>query len=161
MKALILLLFFCSSGFASCHFCNPSILEKQVVFENQYLMVIHDRAPISKGHLLIIPKRHIVKAHELSQEEWGEFNHTLPKIVRIFQTVFNTDQYLILERNGPYAGQTVPHVHFHIIPIPSHKCGDNVKVALFAKVFDIVPPKLSDEELNEEVIFFRNRFNDL
>lgn len=161
MKALILFLFFGSTGFASCHFCNLSILEKQIAFENQYLIVIYDRAPISKGHLLIIPKRHIVKAHELSQEEWGEFENTLPQIVSMFQTILNTHQYLILERNGPYARQTVPHVHFHVIPIPSQKCGDNIKFALFSKVFDIVPAKLNDEELNEEVVFFRNCFNDL
>lgn len=158
MKALFLFLFFCSTGFASCHFCNPSILEKQLVFENQYLMVIHDRAPISRGHLLIIPKRHIVKAHELSQEEWGEFRSILPQVVSIFEKVYHTDQYLIMERNGPFAGQTVNHVHFHIIPIPSQKCGDNVKFALFSKVFEIVPAKLSDEDLNEEVIFLRNCF---
>lgn len=78
----------------------------------------------------------------------------------MFRKVFNTDQYLILERNGPYAGQTVFHVHFHIIPIPSHKCGDNIKFALFSKVFDITPTKLSDEELNEEVHFLRQCFHE-
>jgi diadenosine tetraphosphate (Ap4A) HIT family hydrolase len=123
-------------------------------------MVLQDRAPIAKGHLLIIPKRHVARAHELFQDEWKELTDTLPRVVTIFQKAFNTDQYLILEKNGPYAGQTVFHVHFHVIPIPSYKDEDVIKFTLFSKIFDIKPYRLDDEELKEEVTSLRHYFQE-
>lgn len=163
MKSLLLtLLFLCSiTNLAACPFCNAGVIDKQLVFENQHLMVLHDNAPIIKGHLLIIPKRHVAKAHELSPEEWAQFAKTLPQVVNVFREALNTDQYLLLEKNGPYAGQTVSHAHFHAIPIPCHTIEDSVKITLFSKMFNVAPSKLKDEELKEEVAFFRQCFTSL
>ena len=160
MKNLVVtLLLLCSvTSLVACPFCNPNIIEKQLVFENQLLMVLHDNAPIIKGHLLIIPKRHVSKAHDLSSEEWAQFAQALPQVVKVFREALNTDQYLLIEKNGPYAGQTVSHAHFHAIPIPSHAIEDSVKITLFSKMFNIAPSKLKDEELKEEVAFFRQCF---
>ena|SRR5579872_7472531 len=153
---ICILLAFSIERIAACPFCNEKIVERQIVFHEHELLVLHDRAPLSKGHLLIVPKRHVANAHELSPQEWKEFASILPRILNIYREAFYTDQYLLLEKNGPYAGQTVKHVHFHVIPIPSYKCADNVKHALFSKIFDTEPAKLSDEELQQEVNTIRS-----
>ncbi len=52
-----------------CPFCKPAILEGQTVYEGDQLRILIDHAPIVPGHLLVIPKRHLAKAHEMSREE--------------------------------------------------------------------------------------------
>lgn len=144
---------------SQCPFCTPRILDAQTVLETENMRVLIDYAPCVKGHLLVIPKRHIVKAHEMTKDEWQELSELTPKIVKVFQKKFNTDQYLIIEKNGPLAGQSVPHVHFHFIPIPTEKMSEVAKITLFTKIFNIVPQKLTADEINQEVKSFRDTFN--
>lgn len=147
---------FADSG--QCPFCNEAIQRKEQVFENQYFRVLLDYAPIVKGHLLIVPKRHIMKAHQLFKEEWDTLGSIVPKVVRVFQEVYAADQYIIIEKNGPLAGQTVPHVHFHLVPISSPEMAEQVKTALFAKFYDTSPKKLTEEETIQQVILLREHF---
>ena len=159
---ILILCSFLSVSFAetpSCPFCNPGIIEKQNVFEDQYFRVLTDSAPVIKGHLLVVPKRHITKAHELLSEEWAELATIIPKIVKVFQHSFDTDQYLILEKNGPVAGQSVPHIHFHLIPVQSPASADQINTVLLAKVFQVRPKKLSEKEIELDVAEFRQWLN--
>lgn len=133
-----------------CPFCNQEI-EKQTILETQSLRLIADYAPRVRGHLLIIPKRHVVKAHELLKEEWDEIALLIPKIVKVFEKALNTNQYVILEKNGRNAYQTVPHVHFHLLPIQAQTWHD---------VFDIDPLILPYEEMENEINFFKFYFKD-
>jgi diadenosine tetraphosphate (Ap4A) HIT family hydrolase len=151
MISIQLMLSFSTSGFAnSCPFCNNKIIEEQSAFESEYFHVLVDYMPRVQGHLLVIPKRHVMKAHELTLNEWQELSTLIPKVVKVFTDFLETDQYIILEKNGPKAYQAVPHVHFHLMPIQSQKWVD---VFNYAK-----PRKLSPEELQEEVATFRNYF---
>ena len=153
--------FFTSVCFADappCAFCNPTVIAKQCVFEDRYFRILTDNQPIVKGHLLLVPKRHMVKAHELSPEEWKEFSTLVPKVVKVFQKTFSSDQYFILEKNGPHAGQSVPHVHFHLIPMSSEKLAEQVIVTILAKGYDITPGKLDDEHLKMDVAEFSKCF---
>jgi diadenosine tetraphosphate (Ap4A) HIT family hydrolase len=147
------------AAYTPCPFCTPRIIETQGVFETKHLRVLIDFAPVVKGHLLVIPKRHISKAHEMTKEEWTELSEVIPKVVKVFQKKFNADQYLIIEKNGPLSGQTVPHVHFHVIPIPSEEMSEVAKIALFTKIFNITPSKMKTEEINQEVKTLRDSFN--
>ncbi len=135
-----------------CIFCNLEIVESQSVFEGEYLRILVDYAPRVKGHLLIFPKRHIVKAHEMSREEWEEFSIMIPKAVKFFSEYLNTDQYIVLEKNGPNAFQDIPHVHFHLFPVTNQR---------WAQIFDIEPKQLSLEDLKNEIETFRSYFLDL
>jgi diadenosine tetraphosphate (Ap4A) HIT family hydrolase len=152
MKFWIFLLFLVNvslSIYATCPFCDPEVIETQVAFESESLRIFVDYAPRVKGHLLIVPKRHVVKAHDLSKQEWEEVALLIPQIVKIFKKYLNTDQYMILEKNGPKAYQHVPHVHFHLLPIQSQS---------WREIFDKVPPILPEEECKYEVSTFRNYF---
>ncbi|MFZ0565974.1 MAG: HIT family protein [Chlamydiales bacterium] len=133
-----------------CAFCRQEIIENQCVFQGEYLSILVDYAPKVKGHLLVIPKRHLVKAHELSKEEWTELSIILPKVVQAFSAVLDTDQYIILEKNGFRAFQDVPHVHFHLLLVTSQT---------WAEIFGTIPKQLSREELERETALFRLYFS--
>lgn len=134
----------------SCAFCREEIIQKQSVFESESFYVLLDYEPRVKGHLLVVPKRHLVKAHELFQAEWAELSTLISKIVEVFSHVLSTDEYIILEKNGPRAFQNVPHVHFHLLPVISQTWGE---------IFDVVPERLSKEELEKEVVLVRSYFS--
>lgn len=141
-----------------CPFCREEVHKTQQVFETAYFRVILDYAPIVKGHLLIVPKRHVMKADQLVKEEWDTLGFLIPKVVRVFHEAFSADQYIILEKNGPLAGQTVPHVHFHLVPIASPQRAEQVRQAMFAKFFDTSPTKLSAEEVQHMTSLLRPYF---
>jgi len=147
------------AAFAGCPFCDPKVVASQSVYENELFYVLVDYAPAVKGHLLAIPKRHIMKAHEMTKEEWSGLSDVIPKTVQVFQQAYSTDQYLILEKNGPFAGQTVPHVHFHLLPMPTNKIGDTAKATLFGKIFNQLPTKLSPDEMHREVERLKKYFS--
>jgi histidine triad (HIT) family protein len=150
MRNLIVCLFICISIEAfACPFCRQDIIVGQSVFEGDHFRVLIDYEPRTKGHLLLVTKRHVAKAHELSKEEWEEIATVLPKVVGVFSGYLGTDQYIMIEKNGRSAFQQVPHVHFHLFPMHSQT---------WAEIFDIVPRQLTNEEIENEVSTFRQFF---
>jgi len=143
------LLFTTSTHAKPCVFCTQNIVQEQSVFEGRYFYVLLDHEPRVPGHLLVIPKRHVAKAHDLSQNEWSELSDLLPKIVAVFCEFLETEDYILLEKNGQQAFQQIPHVHFHLFPV--HK-------ESWSEIFDIVPAKLNREDLAYQILVFRNYF---
>lgn len=129
-----------------CPFCKESVIRRDQVYENEHFRILIDYAPIVPGHLLIIPKRHMMKVHLFNKDEWQGLVDTIPLVVQVFKDLFQTDQYIILEKNGPLTGQTVPHVHFHLLPVPNKETAEKAKTAMFAKFYDTSPEKLSEED---------------
>ena len=70
----------------SCRFCEENIMHKSSFFENEYFYAIFDRHPVSSGHALIIPKRHIVSFFDLSPIEWQELFTFLKKAVSLVES---------------------------------------------------------------------------
>ena len=146
----LLFISFSTSAFGNdCPLCDEKIIKQQTVFETEYYVVLVDYMPRMKGHLLVVPKRHVFKAHELTGQEWQDLSVVIPKVVAVFKDFLGTDQYMILEKNGPQAYQEIPHVHFHLLPFHSEKWMD---------VFNIKPKKLTTDELQAEVAAFRAYF---
>ena len=135
-----------------CIFCKTEVIENQSVFEGEYFSILLDSAPRVPGHLLVIPKRHVLKAHELSQNEWAEMPGLISKAVNFFSEFLRTDNYVILEKNGCKAFQQVPHIHFHLFPVHSEDWAD---------IFDIVPDPLGQEDLEQQTFLFRKYFNEI
>lgn len=100
----------------ACAFCNSNIIANQVYYEGQHVRVLLNYMPILEGHSLVIPKRHVERFEDLSVEELTEMHAVIQKVGRAFQKVYDTSDYLISCQNGERAGQTVGHVHFHVIP---------------------------------------------
>ena len=149
--APIFILFSVAAHAKSCVFCSQNIIDEQSVHESDHFHVLLDHEPRVPGHLLVTPKRHIAKAHELSLEEWSELSNIIPKIAAIFKLVLDIDDYIILEKNGRNAFQQIPHVHFHLFPVHSQT---------WREIFDIVPQRLDQGELERQVRLFRGYFKD-
>ena len=88
------------------------------LFENEYVYSFLDINTASYGHTLVVPKEPASSLHELSQESAAELGKALVRISKSILEVTGVTSYNIVQNNGSEAGQTVFHVHFHIIPRP-------------------------------------------
>lgn len=87
------------------------------VYENDHLVVIMDVFPQSKGHTLVIPKagsRNILDADPAVLSKVAE---DLPKLARAVKTAMKADGLRVVQFNEAPSGQTVFHLHFHLIPV--------------------------------------------
>lgn len=97
-----------------CPFCT--LPEARIIDDAQYGVVIRDGFPISKGHTLIIPKRHIGSFFELQPDEQADLLALLGRAKGVLDQEFAPQGFNIGINDGPAAGQTVPHLHIHLIP---------------------------------------------
>jgi histidine triad (HIT) family protein len=97
------------------------------VFEDDHTLAFLDVAPLSLGHVLVIPKQRVAFLHELSDDSAAAVGRVLPRIARAIMAVTGCDDYNVLQNNGAAANQAVFHVHFHIIPKHSDGSGLGIK----------------------------------
>ena len=97
-----------------CPFCT--LPDERVIDQNDHGLVIRDGFPISPGHTLIIPKRHTGSFFDLTEAERSDLLLLLDKAKLDLENEFKPDGYNIGINDGPAAGQTVPHLHIHLIP---------------------------------------------
>jgi diadenosine tetraphosphate (Ap4A) HIT family hydrolase len=98
----------------SCVFC--SLPPDRIIDSNDLAVVIRDGFPISSGHTLIIPKRHVGSFFEISSEERNAMLALLDKAAALLKEELAPPGFNIGINDGPAAGQTVPHLHMHLIP---------------------------------------------
>jgi len=98
----------------NCPFCT--LPPERIIKSNDLALVIRDGYPVSPGHTLVITKRHIGSWFEITQAEQQALLDLLTKAKAILETEFKPDGYNIGINDGPTAGQTVPHLHMHLIP---------------------------------------------
>lgn len=97
-----------------CVFCD---LPKDVVFaENEHFIAIADRNPVSRGHSLVVSKRHVVDFFELSAEEVTAMHSLCIEVKEYLAQKYHPDAYNLGMNCGKTAGQSVFHFHLHLIP---------------------------------------------
>ena len=97
-----------------CPFCKPkpaSILET-----SKLVFAMRDAYPVSKGHALVIPRRHVASVFELDADELRELAEVLAATKRRLDAELKPDGYNVGVNIGGAAGQTVMHAHVHVIP---------------------------------------------
>ena len=98
-----------------CIFCN--LEASRIEGENKLFLVIKDLYPVTEGHTLIIPKRHVPSFFELTSEEQASFLEMLhaqkQKLASMDETITGFNVGI---NDGKDAGQTVMHCHIHLIP---------------------------------------------
>lgn len=97
-----------------CPFCTLPV--SRVVKENDYAVLISDSYPVSPGHSLVIPKRHFGSFFEATATERAALFSLLDNAKVLVEQTFKPDGYNIGINDGAAAGQTVPHLHVHLIP---------------------------------------------
>ena len=98
----------------TCPFCT--LPADRLIDHNELAFVIRDAYPVSPGHTLIIPKRHVGSFFELTPVEASAMHEMLVAAKAALDQLHAPDSYNIGINDGPDAGQTVPHVHIHLIP---------------------------------------------
>jgi len=99
---------------AECIFCEPP--KQNILFEQELWVCMFDNYPVSKGHLLIIPKRHVRTYFDLTEEEKTSLHLMLDKAKAMLDEEYHPNGYNIGANCGEASGQTIPHCHIHVIP---------------------------------------------
>lgn len=97
-----------------CAFCTLPV--DRIVASNDLALVVRDGFPISPGHTLVIPKRHFGSFFEATSEERDAMLTLLDQARRDIGGELSPDGFNIGINDGAAAGQTVPHLHVHLIP---------------------------------------------
>lgn len=98
-----------------CPFCEPAIFT-HVFAEDAGFLAVYNIAPILPGHSLVVPRRHAQSLLELSDDELAFLAAFAQRMTRLLMRVFAADGFDWTVQDGSSAGQTVPHLHLHIIP---------------------------------------------
>ncbi|NVK49258.1 MAG: HIT domain-containing protein [Cyclobacteriaceae bacterium] len=104
-----------SKGESDCPFCYPDS-NIELLLESAQAFSILDKYPVNPGHSLIIPKRHVSDYFELNFREQSSLFFMLNEVKKRIQKRFNPNGFNVGINIGEKAGQTVSHVHIHLIP---------------------------------------------
>ena len=103
----------------SCPFC--ALAPERIVHRTEHFCAICDAFPVAPGHTLLIPRRHVVSLFDVTVVEWVELGQLLVEARAALRSELRPDGFNIGVNDGAAAGQTVRHLHVHLIP---RYCGD-------------------------------------
>jgi len=125
-----------------CIFCKivDGKIPARIILESENSLAFLDAFPLTRGHSLVIPKKHYEKVQQMSPNENSDLFRLVQKVTEKVDTLTNAE--LIAVHNGKESGQEIPHVHVHIIP---RSAGDGAGAvhSMFRN-----RPKLSDKEFD-------------
>ncbi len=99
------------------------------VYENDHCLAFMDIMPQREGHTLVIPKEPAVTFLDISPEALATLIQNTQIVARAVQKGLNAEGFSIVQLNGSRGGQTVPHIHFHILPGSILDAGAHATVA--------------------------------
>lgn len=99
-----------------CLFCDSQKMESRRVLDGRFWFVIMDNFPVNKDHALIVLKRHYAEMFDLSWPEWKDLQDILEHAKIYLDEQFEPDGYNVGVNCGQAVGQTVFHLHIHLIP---------------------------------------------
>lgn len=102
----------------NCIFCKLANGEipTRTLYEDEEFRIILDAGPLTRGHALILPKKHAENVFELDEETTGKVYQLAKRFGAKMVTALKADGMNILQNNGRAAGQSVFHFHMHLIP---------------------------------------------
>jgi bis(5'-adenosyl)-triphosphatase len=98
-----------------CPFCKPEIRNLSF-YENSKFIAIYNIAPILPGHTLVIPKKHLISFFDLADKDLFEFIKFSRTVIRILSKAFNTEAFNWTLQEKAEAGQSIAHMHIHVMP---------------------------------------------
>ncbi len=137
-----------------CIFCK--IINKEIpsvtIYEDDIIIGFLDISQTTKGHTLIIPKKHYENIYEIDEDTLAYIYKKVPKIACALKTAFKAKGMNVVNNNGELAGQTVFHFHVHLIPRYNEKDG-------FRAIYTNHMDKYSKEDLEKIAVQIRENFN--
>ncbi|MBR4667225.1 MAG: HIT family protein [Butyrivibrio sp.] len=103
---------------SDCIFCKIANGEipSNTIFENDDFRVILDNGPATKGHALVLPKKHYADLFEIPEDTLAGAAKVAKEVASVMKDKLGCDGLNLVQNNGATAGQTVLHFHLHIIP---------------------------------------------
>lgn len=101
-----------------CIFCKivAGEIPSYKLYEDDRILAFLDIAPVHKGHILVIPKKHYANLEEISPEDLSFLILVVKQLGLLLKKRLGYEGYNVSENNDPVAGQEVAHLHFHLIP---------------------------------------------
>ncbi|HHX55927.1 MAG TPA: HIT family protein [Clostridiales bacterium] len=102
----------------NCVFCKiiNNEIPSNVVYEDEDFKVILDNAPATRGHAILLPKKHFSNIYEMDSDTAAKVFTVARKVAKAMKEVLKCSGLNLLQNNGEVAGQTVFHFHLHFIP---------------------------------------------
>ena len=100
-----------------CLFCKIAAGEipSKTLYEDDMVRAFYDIDPKAPVHFLVIPKQHIASLDEVDGENSAVIAHVYEVIARLAKELGMSNGYRVVSNCGADAGQTVPHIHFHVL----------------------------------------------
>jgi bis(5'-adenosyl)-triphosphatase len=144
-----------------CPFCRATV-ESNAFMESENFLAIYNIAPILRGHSLVIPRKHVESLFDLSEIELTEFTQFSKKVTELLLEAFKGDGFDWSIQEGLSAGQSIPHLHLHIVIRKPKDIGDESEWYMIIReneknVLDSASrAHLSDEEYRFYTDFLKN-----
>ena len=97
-----------------CPFCN--VTSGEILTRTAVAVVVRDAFPISEGHTLVIPRRHVECIFDLSDSDQAELWQLVAQVRSALADQLSPDAFNVGINDGEAAGQTILHAHVHVIP---------------------------------------------
>ena len=103
---------------SECIFCKivAGTSDSQQIYQDDTTLAFMDIHPANDGHCLVIPKAHFETVFEMPPAAFGTVASTAAKVARVVNEVLRPGGISLLQANGELAGQSVLHVHVHVLP---------------------------------------------
>jgi bis(5'-adenosyl)-triphosphatase len=96
-------------------FCGEGVYE-EVFLETGHFLAIPNLHPVLPGHVLIVPKRHVIEITELGADEMADLRLMLERLLPTLLGEYKTDSYNLAINRGRAAGMSIAHLHVHVVP---------------------------------------------
>lgn len=113
----------------NCIFCKiiKGDIPSTKIYEDDHVLAFLDISQVTKGHTLVIPKRHIKDLYEMDEDTASHLFRVVPKITRAIMDAMGAKGLNVAINNREVAGQTVFHSHIHLIPRYSDQDGFTIR----------------------------------
>jgi len=110
---------------SECIFCRivAGTAACQEIYRDEATLAFMDVNPANDGHCLVIPKEHFENVFDMRPSDFGAVASTAAKVARAVNEVLRPGGINLTQANGEAAGQSVPHVHVHVLP---RRAGDDL-----------------------------------
>ena len=100
-----------------CIFCKiiAGEIPSKKLYEDELCYAFYDIQPLAPQHFLVVPKAHLSGANKINEENCALVGHIFAVITKLTAVLGFSDGYRVVTNCGADAGQTVPHLHFHVL----------------------------------------------
>ncbi len=102
---------------SNCPFCQIVADEsRDLLFDGEFFAAFYDKYPVNRGHALLVPRQHLLTPAEIPADKGQNLIEALNELRNLLQERYDPDGFNIGLNEGEAAGQSIEHLHWHLIP---------------------------------------------